>query len=85
MLIRLTQVLVSQIWNEIIISMYREHLLLIEHVQKLLYHQVDNGTAGQCSLRALPFFMAQADSKFKAEFFRPDSEAERRISSLRRV
>jgi 1,3-beta-glucan synthase len=34
------KVLISQIWNAIVISMYREHLLSIDHVQKLLYHQV---------------------------------------------
>lgn len=34
------KVLISQIWNAIVISMYREHLLAIDHVQKLLYHQV---------------------------------------------
>ena len=33
------KVLISQVWNAIIISMYREHLLAIDHVQKLLYHQ----------------------------------------------
>ncbi|KAK3076362.1 hypothetical protein LTS18_013222, partial [Coniosporium uncinatum] len=33
------KVLISQIWNAIVISMYREHLLAIDHVQKLLYHQ----------------------------------------------
>ena len=60
--------------------MYREHLLSIEHVQKLLYHQVDSGAGGRRSLRAPPFFMAQADKKYKAEFFPPGSEAERRIS-----
>jgi hypothetical protein len=41
------------------------------------YHQ---GAGGRRSLRAPPFFMAQADKKYKAEFFPPDSEAERRIS-----
>lgn len=34
------KVLISQVWNAIVISMYREHLLAIDHVQKLLYHQV---------------------------------------------
>jgi 1,3-beta-glucan synthase len=34
------KVLISQIWNAVVISMYREHLLAIDHVQKLLYHQV---------------------------------------------
>ncbi|KAJ7598265.1 hypothetical protein C8J56DRAFT_163232 [Mycena floridula] len=38
------KVLVSQIWNAII--MYREHLLSIQHVQNLLYHQVDTGIGG---------------------------------------
>jgi 1,3-beta-glucan synthase len=75
------QVLVSQIWNAIIISMYREHLLSIEHVQRLLYHQVDAAN-GRRSLRAPPFFIA-AEDKAKGgggEYFPGGSEAERRIS-----
>ncbi|KAJ7833141.1 1,3-beta-glucan synthase component-domain-containing protein [Mycena olivaceomarginata] len=75
------KVLVSQIWNAIIISMYREHLLSIEHVQRLLYHQVD--AANGCrSLRAPPFFIATED-KAKGgggEYFPGGSKAERRIS-----
>ena len=74
------QVLVSQIWNAIIISMYREHLLSIEHVQKLLYHQVDVGQDGRRSLRAPAFFISQSDKGFRGQFFTPGSEAERRIS-----
>ena len=68
------------VWNAVIILMYREHLLSIDHVQKLLYHQVDSGASGRRSLRAPPFFMAQADKKYEAEYFPPGSEAERRIS-----
>lgn len=49
------KVLVSQIWNAIIISMYREHLLSIDHVQKLLYHQIDKDASGRRSLQAPPF------------------------------
>ncbi|KAI3613106.1 1,3-beta-glucansynthase [Moniliophthora roreri] len=74
------KVLVSQIWNAVIISMYREHLLSIDHVQKLLYHQVDSGEGGRRSLRAPPFFISQRDKAFKGEFFPKGSEAERRIS-----
>ncbi|EPQ50211.1 hypothetical protein GLOTRDRAFT_134148 [Gloeophyllum trabeum ATCC 11539] len=74
------KVLVSQIWNAIIISMYREHLLSIDHVQRLLYHQVDAGGDGRRSLRAPPFFISQSDKGFKGEFFPGGSEAERRIS-----
>ncbi|KAI0767675.1 1,3-beta-glucan synthase [Fomes fomentarius] len=74
------KVLVSQIWNAIIISMYREHLLSIEHVQKLLYHQVDVGQDGRRSLRAPAFFISQSDKGYRGQFFTPGSEAERRIS-----
>ncbi|TRM58686.1 glycosyltransferase family 48 protein [Schizophyllum amplum] len=72
------KVLVSQIWNAVIISMYREHLLSIEHVQRLLYHQVD-GPDGRRTLRAPPFFTHQNNSK-PGSFFPPGGEAERRIS-----
>ena len=59
--------------------MYREHLLSIDHVQKLLYHQVD-GNDGRRSLRAPPFFISQSDKGLQGQFFTPGSEAERRIS-----
>lgn len=57
--------------------MYREHLLSIDHVQRLLYHQVD-GPDGRRTLRAPPFFTNQDGSK--GTFFPADGEAERRIS-----
>lgn len=57
--------------------MYREHLLSIDHVQRLLYHQVD-GQDGRRTLRAPPFFTNQAG--FRGNFFPPGGEAERRIS-----
>ena len=60
--------------------MYREHLLSIDHVQKLLYHQVDNGGGGRRSLRAPPFFTSQGEKGSNGEFFPPGSEAERRMS-----
>ena len=60
--------------------MYREHLLSIDHVQKLLYHQVDAGQDGRRSLRAPPFFISQSDKGLEGQFFPPGSEAERRIS-----
>jgi 1,3-beta-glucan synthase len=74
------QVLVSQIWNAIVISMYREHLLAIDHVQKLLYHQVLSEEQNRRTLRAPTFFVSQEDHSFKTEFFPAQSEAERRIS-----
>jgi hypothetical protein len=60
--------------------MYREHLLSINHVQNLLYHQVDTGAGGRRSLRAPAFFTSQGEKGASAEFFPPGSEAERRIS-----
>ncbi|KAI9822337.1 MAG: 1,3-beta-D-glucan synthase [Pycnora praestabilis] len=74
------KVLISQIWNAIVISMYREHLLAIDHVQKLLYHQVPSEQEGKRTLRAPTFFVSQEDHSFKTEFFPTKSEAERRIS-----
>lgn len=74
------KVLVSQVWNAVIISMYREHLLSIDHVQRLLYHQVASEVDGRRTLRAPVFFVAQGDSKLKQEFFPSGSEAERRVS-----
>ncbi|WVQ81578.1 1,3-beta-glucan synthase component FKS1 [Cryptococcus sp. DSM 104549] len=74
------KVLVSQVWNAVIISMYREHLLSIEHVQKLLYHQVQSDQPGKRTLRAPAFFISQGEKGVKAEFFPKGSEAERRIS-----
>ena len=74
------KVLISQIWNAIVISMYREHLLAIDHVQKLLYHQVPSEQEGKRTLRAPTFFVSQEDQSFQTEFFPTHSEAERRIS-----
>ncbi|KAI5790670.1 1,3-beta-glucan synthase component GLS1 [Peziza echinospora] len=74
------KVLISQVWNAIVISMYREHLLAIDHVQKLLYHQVPSEQEGKRTLRAPTFFVSQEDHSFKTEFFPAGSEAERRIS-----
>ena len=73
------KVLVSQIWNAVIISMYREHLLSIDNVQRLLYHQVD-GSDGRRTLRAPPFFTNNQGNGFKGNFFPAGGEAERRIS-----
>ncbi|KAK4940614.1 1,3-beta-D-glucan synthase, partial [Elasticomyces elasticus] len=74
------KVLISQVWNAIVISMYREHLLAIDHVQKLLYQQVPSEQEGKRTLRAPTFFVSQEDHSFKTEFFPSQSEAERRIS-----
>ncbi|KAI5478453.1 1,3-beta-glucan synthase, glycosyltransferase family 48 protein [Pseudohyphozyma bogoriensis] len=74
------KVLVSQVWNAIIISRYREHLLSTDHVQRLLYHQVPSEQEGKRTLRAPMFLISQEDKGVKTESFPPGSEAARRIS-----
>lgn len=70
---------VSKIWNSIIISMYREHFLSIEQVQKLLYQQVlDNET--DLNLKEPTFFISQEDDSLKSGLFYTNSEAQRRIT-----
>lgn len=70
---------VSKIWNSIIISMYREHFLSIEQVQKLLYQQVlDNSP--ELNLREPTFFISQEDDSLKSGLFYTNSEAQRRIT-----
>lgn len=73
--------MVSQIWNAIVISMYREHLLSQDHVHKLIYAIVPDDEAEQLTLKPPAFFLFQDDNgKKQTEFFVPNSEAERRIS-----
>ena len=75
------KVLVSQILNAIIILMYGEHLLSIDHMQNLLYHQVTtDGEGTHRALCALAFFILQGDCQFKGEFFPSGSKAECHIS-----
>ncbi|KAK3810419.1 MAG: putative 1,3-beta-D-glucan synthase subunit [Linnemannia elongata] len=74
------KVLCSQVWNAIVISMYREHLLSIEHVQRLLYQQVPSENESKRTLKAPTFFVAQEDASLLAEFYPQHSEAERRIT-----
>lgn len=75
------KILVSQIWNAIVISMYREHLISIDHVQRLLFQQVESTFHEGRALKSPTFFLAQDDSNFKSmEFFPRNSEAKRRIS-----
>ncbi|KAI0244064.1 1,3-beta-D-glucan synthase [Massospora cicadina] len=74
------KMLCSQVWNAIVISMYRDHLVSIDHVQKLLYQQVASEVEGRKKLKPPAFFVAQEDTGVNSEFYPPGSEAERRIS-----
>lgn len=67
--------MVAQIWNLIVIAMYRDHLLSIEQVQRLMF---DISTGGQDCEPA--FFGSQEDGSHSLSFFSGSKEAERRIA-----
>lgn len=78
-----SKVLVSQVWNAIIVAMYREHLLSLEHVQRLIYQQVaqtDLSGNQTTTLKEPNFFMSQEDEIMKSPLFESQSEAQRRIT-----
>ncbi|CAN6673828.1 1,3-beta-glucan synthase component Fks1p [Trichomonascus vanleenenianus] len=72
--------LISQVWNAIIISMYREHLIPLEQVQRLIYLQDRSTETGEKILYEPAFFVSQEDSSIHTSFFKGQLEAERRIS-----
>lgn len=72
----------SQMWNAIIISMYRDHLLSVSNLQSLLYQvHMDEDDQGQVKreLYAPPIF-DPASSESMETYFPQHSEAERRLS-----
>ncbi|KAI8990937.1 glucan synthase [Mycotypha africana] len=71
--------LCSQVWNALIISMFREHLLSADHVSKLLYKQILSTGANNSTLKTPTFFVSQEDVAFKTEYYPQKSEASRRI------
>lgn len=73
--------LISQVWNSIIISMYREHLISLENVQNLIYKLIeDPSQEGGIILKEPMFFVSQEDQSFKSTLFSKQSEAQRRIT-----
>lgn len=66
---------ISQIWNSIIISMYREHVLSVEQVCKLIYQR----GADENTIRPPLFFVYEDDNKFY-DFIKIEKEWERRIT-----
>ncbi|KAG0174538.1 1,3-beta-D-glucan synthase [Apophysomyces sp. BC1015] len=61
----------SQIWNAIVLTMYREHLITMDHEV--------NPQDGVKTLKPPTFFVSQEDTSFKTEYFPQHGEAERRI------
>jgi 1,3-beta-glucan synthase len=80
--VHLRRMACSQMWNAIIISMYRDHLLSVTNLQSLLYQvQVDEDKDGIISreLQPPPIFDPSIAFKMK-DYFPQHSEAERRLS-----
>ncbi|KAK6461978.1 1,3-beta-glucan synthase component-domain-containing protein [Scheffersomyces coipomensis] len=72
---------IAHVWNSIIISMYREHLLSTEQVNKLVFQNLSSLDPKESSIKSPLFFIYQDDNSFNmGEFFAPGKEAERRIS-----
>ncbi|GAN10845.1 1,3-beta-glucan synthase component FKS1 [Mucor ambiguus] len=73
------KILCSQVWNALVVSMYREHLLSADHVSKLLYRQIPSVGNTKATLKAPTFFVSQEDVAFKTEYYPQKSEAGRRM------
>ncbi|KAG0173582.1 1,3-beta-D-glucan synthase [Apophysomyces sp. BC1034] len=71
--------LCAQVWNAIVIAMYREHLLTMEQTEKILYQQTGSVSEGDSKIKPPPFFISQEDTAFKTEYFPRGGEAERRM------
>ncbi|CAM0138283.1 unnamed protein product [Umbelopsis sp. WA50703] len=72
------KILCSQIWNAVIIAMYREHLLSIDHVHMLVYKTLEpeDKEDPQPVLKPPTFFSAYKEDAF----FPKNSEASRRVA-----
>ncbi|KAG2221245.1 hypothetical protein INT45_012366 [Circinella minor] len=70
----------SQMWNAIIIAMYREHLLSSHNLQALLYHWRATDDEHQHGEIASPPFFNPRNKIKKEDCFPSHSEAERRLS-----
>ncbi|ORX62745.1 hypothetical protein DM01DRAFT_1387673 [Hesseltinella vesiculosa] len=70
----------SQLWNAIIISMYREHLLSINNLQWLMYKGNPDQRGSTRGLSAPAIFDLNNKDITKESCFPTNSEAERRLS-----
>ncbi|OVF08501.1 putative 1,3-beta-glucan synthase [Clavispora lusitaniae] len=78
---------ITKIWNCIVISFYKEHLLSVEQVNKLIYQkETDDDKLTIGGFREPIFFNFQEDSASEklSDFFASNAEASRRISFFAR-
>ncbi|TIA75844.1 hypothetical protein E3P91_00230 [Wallemia ichthyophaga] len=79
------KILAAQVWNTIVLSMYNDHLLSIDHVQRLIYTEIQSKEDGKRTFESPPFFI-DFDQKYgtRTELLPSNAEAERRISFFAR-
>ncbi|KAI8973193.1 1,3-beta-glucan synthase component-domain-containing protein [Mycotypha africana] len=71
----------SQMWNAIVISMFRDHLLSEENLQRLLYQvQIKEAENGDKKRELHPPPIFDPAKPFNGDYFPKHSEAERRLS-----
>ncbi|KAL0073455.1 1,3-beta-glucan synthase component-domain-containing protein, partial [Phycomyces blakesleeanus] len=91
--LHLRKIACSQMWNAIVISMYREHLLSISNLQALLYqvqttpnandgtnNSINNTNGKEARELKVPEFFDPKGATDKEQCFPGQSEAERRLS-----
>ena len=74
--------MVLKIWNSIIISMYRDHLISIDHLENLIYQSTVSET-GEKIISEPNFFIQHEDGETvtaRNDYMKSDSEAVRRLS-----
>ncbi|QPG74586.1 hypothetical protein FOA43_001917 [Brettanomyces nanus] len=75
--------LISKVWNSIVVSLYRLHLVSIENLEHLIY-QFTTNDHGESIITEPLFFIEKEDKHHVAfdgeEILNPDSEANRRLS-----
>ncbi|CDO93119.1 unnamed protein product [Kluyveromyces dobzhanskii CBS 2104] len=67
--------IVSELWNEIIYSMYNENLICKEHVERLIYHLTNDDNLLKPSLLS-----STDDHFFRSRTFRKSKEIKRRLT-----
>ncbi|GMM33498.1 hypothetical protein DASC09_008230 [Saccharomycopsis crataegensis] len=80
------KILISQIWNSIVITMYKEHILTLPYVERLLYRQIESETEGKMALKEPALFITKGEGKndMGLAYVPKNSEAERRLSFFSR-
>ncbi|KAL7748483.1 1,3-beta-D-glucan synthase [Sorochytrium milnesiophthora] len=71
----------AQVWNEIVLSLYQDHLIGIDQMESMLYVAIDDGNGEVAGLQEPRFFINQEDFRgSKTLHMKAGSEAARRTT-----